>query len=401
METALTVFLRGGLRIQQPAKGYRFNVDSVLLAQFATVRDGEAVVDLGAGSGILLLLAGYFGHPSTLLGIELQSEMAELCRENLWENGWEERGGALAADLRDLSALPQGAFALAVANPPYHGAGRSQACQTTAKDTSRRDASLSPAQLFQAADHLLAPEGRFCLLIPEPRREEMMAAMKEQRFSPWITRSVRPSAEKAPNVHLVQARREAVSKPVVLPDLVLWEAPKRYHPPVQRYLHGERGAGPRFFADCMVGRLAKALRLSGYDCAFASGAEDGWLLEESRRTGRILLTRDQELLERALRHGVSAFAPPGDEVRTQLREVVRSFGSPPEGAVPQCVECNVPFLPLSREAAKGKVPPYTWLTRDRFQGCPCCGKLTWEGSHLARFRAGGGEPEARDNDDTT
>jgi len=41
---------------------------------------------------------------------------------------------------------------------------------------------------------------------------------------------------------------------------------------------------------------------------------------------------------------------------------------------------------LNREGARGKVPPYTYLTHERFTACPCCGKITWEGSHLERFR---------------
>lgn len=392
MEVNLTHFLRGALRVRQPVRGYRFNVDSVLLAQFAGVRDGDRVVDLGAGTGILLLLAGHFGHPASLTGVELQPELAELCRENLAENGWEEFSDVRAADLRDPLALSEGVFDLAVANPPYHGAGRSQACADPAKDTSRRDASLSPAELAASAARALCPGGRFCLLVPEPRREEVLDALGASGLSLQVLRAVRPAPGQAPYVHLVQLKRGAVRGPVVLPDLCLRGPDGQYTPGVARFLDGDLGPRPRFIADAMLGRLARHLRLMGYDVAYAHDAPDAWLQREARRSGRVLLTRDRELARAAARRNTDVFDPGHDDVAVQRARVAARFGPPPPGAAPRCLSCNVAPLEVDKGAARGLVPPYTWLTHDRFRACPGCGTLTWQGSHLERFRAriGGG-----------
>jgi len=398
VEVSLTHFLGGALRVRQPARGYRFNVDSVLLARFAGTLDGERVLDLGAGTGILLLLAGHFGHPSRLCGVEIQEALADLCRENLAENGWDDRSEAVAADLRSPGAFPEGAWDLVVANPPYHGAGRSQACADPAKDTARRDASLAPGELFAAAARALAPRGRFCFLMPAPRREELSEALAHSGLHVRVCQAVRPDGASPAHLHLIQARREPGRGPLVLPDLPLRVAPREYQPEVARYLRGERGAAPRFFADVMVGRLAKALRLLGYDAAYDRRAEDGWLLHESARTGRVLLTRDRALLAAAAKRRTEAFDPGDDAVLRQLEAVRERYGGPPGEGRPRCLCCNRPPEELERERARGRVPAYTWLTHDRFRACPGCGTLTWEGSHLERFRAriaGGPERGAR------
>src|SRR3990172_11446062 len=120
MSNDLTLFLGGDLRVHQPSRGYRFNVDSVLLAGFARALEGERVLDLGTGSGILLLLLKWHGHPGGMAGVELQPGMAELARRNMEENGYGEGAAISEADLRGSGAFDEGSFGLVVSNPPYH-----------------------------------------------------------------------------------------------------------------------------------------------------------------------------------------------------------------------------------------------------------------------------------------
>jgi hypothetical protein len=135
----------------------------------------------------------------------------------------------------------------------------------------------------------------------------------------------------------------------------------------------------------MLGTLSRYLRLTGWDAAYARKAEDSWLLDECARSGRVLLTRDRPLLARCSMTGVTALDPGSDVPRDQLAAMRGAFPSKSPG-VPRCLKCNAPTAELNREGARGKVPPYTHLTHERFNACPCCGKITWEGSHLERFR---------------
>jgi tRNA1Val (adenine37-N6)-methyltransferase len=384
-ETTLTPFLRGRIHVRQPKRGYRFNVDSVALAGFAWVREGERVLDLGTGSGILLLLLGHFHHPGSLTGLEVQGELAALAAGNLTDNGWGERGQVVRGDLREPSSVEPGIFDLVVCNPPYYEAGRSHTSATPERALSRQSFTAELDDVAAAAARALAPRGRFCVVVPAAREADLVAGLSSAGLSPHLARRVRDRAAAEDHLLLVQARREPAPSSLELPPLVLKEEDGSYGAEMRYWLGHDLPPGPRFFCDCMLGTLSRYLRLAGADAAYARWAEDDWLLEECRRSGRVLLTRDRPLLARCQKEGVTALDPGSDEPRRQFLAIRNAF-PPPADQPLRCLGCDAPTLALERERARGRVPSYTYLTRERFTACPCCGKLTWEGTHLERFR---------------
>ncbi|MGA9751638.1 MAG: Mut7-C RNAse domain-containing protein [Acidobacteriota bacterium] len=386
MDSTLTPFLRGKIRVHQPLLGYRFNVDSVLLAGFTWVREGERVLDLGTGTGILLLLLAHWHLPSSLTGVEIQPELAGLAALNLEENGWSDIARVIEGDLRLPDGLGGELFDLAVCNPPYYQAGRGMASADPARATARQDATASLADVLRAGARCLRPKGRLVLLCPAPRLSECLAEAAGAGLHPRLLRRVRSGPGAPEHVLLLQFRREAGRGCVALPDLHLRDEAGRYTPEVEGWLGDRPPESPRFLCDAMVGKLARYLRLCGLDAAYARDAEDEWLAEQAGKTGRVLLTRDRPLLAACAKRSIAAFEPPGDEPAAQFAAVLQRFGLPGAGARPRCLDCNAPVLEVSREEALGKVPPYTYLTHRRFSACSCCGRITWEGSHLERFK---------------
>jgi uncharacterized protein len=134
-----------------------------------------------------------------------------------------------------------------------------------------------------------------------------------------------------------------------------------------------------FIVDGMLGRLAKWLKILGFDTLFESG-EDVLLLAAARRDGRVLLTRDRELVRRARSHPallVESLRWP-DQVRQvldrfDLRAEVRPFS--------RCLECNAPLQELPREAAARLVPRHVLERSPAFALCPLCGRFFWSGTH--------------------
>ncbi len=150
----------------------------------------------------------------------------------------------------------------------------------------------------------------------------------------------------------------------------------------------------RFIADCNVGRLARWLRLLGYDTLFANGVDDDGILRIALKEDRVVLTRDTHFLRRHVtRSGrVKMVFLQTEDVKSQVSQVVRELGLDWRGArFSRCIECNSPLEARDREAVRPLIPPYVYRTQREFAQCPGCGRIYWQGTHWQRMR---GELEA-------
>jgi hypothetical protein len=143
---------------------------------------------------------------------------------------------------------------------------------------------------------------------------------------------------------------------------------------------------PRFVLDVHLGRLARLLRLLGFDCLYANDMQDAALARVSAVEGRVLLSRDRGLLKRGIvkRGGyVHSQAP-----REQAVEVLRRLRL--QGSVrpfTRCLECNGELRPAAPAEVQGRVPERLRRELDRFVMCQGCGRAYWPGSHFDRLHA--------------
>ena len=147
----------------------------------------------------------------------------------------------------------------------------------------------------------------------------------------------------------------------------------------------DAGAEPRFIADAMLGRLARWLRILGFDCAYESEIGDEDLVRRAAEEERIILTRDRRLPEEWRVSGIHLVG--SEDLREQLREVLCRFDL--AGAVrlfSRCNECNHPLREAAESEVSARVPPHALATHDRFLECPACRRVYWEGSHTQRIR---------------
>ncbi|MCC7201808.1 MAG: Mut7-C RNAse domain-containing protein [Nitrospirae bacterium] len=140
----------------------------------------------------------------------------------------------------------------------------------------------------------------------------------------------------------------------------------------------------RFIADEMLGRLAKWLRILGYDTAYFRHIRDSELLRLSVAENRILLTRDTLFIKR---RGLRNFLFISyDKPFEQIRQVVRELSIPyPTEPFTRCVMCNNILEPFTREDACRTVPEYVCKTQDVFGRCSICHKIYWKGTHYERM----------------
>jgi uncharacterized protein with PIN domain len=135
----------------------------------------------------------------------------------------------------------------------------------------------------------------------------------------------------------------------------------------------------RLLVDCMLGRLAKWLRILGYDTAYENTATDHELARRARAEGRVLLTRDREL---AARRGLKTLLIRSQQLDDQVQQVQDALGPPPESSLSRCPVCNVVLEEMTAKDAADRVPRYVLETEAEFRHCPGCGRVYWPGSHV-------------------
>jgi uncharacterized protein with PIN domain len=143
---------------------------------------------------------------------------------------------------------------------------------------------------------------------------------------------------------------------------------------------------PKFIVDVHLGKLARYLRLLGFDTVYERDLDDAEIASRSRGERRIVLTRDRGLLKRsAVARGYLVRAAKAD---LQLLEVIEAFDLRGEVApFSRCLRCNGPVRPVERERVEDRLPHYTRLQYDRFRRCESCGNVYWAGAHFARLQS--------------
>ena len=142
---------------------------------------------------------------------------------------------------------------------------------------------------------------------------------------------------------------------------------------------------PRFVADAHLGGLAHMLRMLGFDTLYDNHFHDDAIVAIAARDGRIVLTRDRELLKRrAVTHGCYVHALKSEQ---QLREVVERLDLA-RGARPftLCLHCNAPLRAVDKASVLDRLPPKVREHYERFSTCDGCGRVYWEGSHWRNMR---------------
>ncbi len=140
----------------------------------------------------------------------------------------------------------------------------------------------------------------------------------------------------------------------------------------------------RFVADGMLGRLARMLRLLGYDTLFSPSVTRAELQEIARRGERVLLTRGQT--EKRFTGHHNLFSVASDRPPEQLREVVEHFRlDTRQGLWTRCTLCNAPIEKVEKAAVEPLVDQKIFGLHDEFFRCSGCGHVYWKGSHVERI----------------
>ena len=147
----------------------------------------------------------------------------------------------------------------------------------------------------------------------------------------------------------------------------------------------EEQGSQRFIADVMLGRLARWLRLLGFDTLYYHDINDTQIIRIAKDQGRVILTRDTRLVKiKGIKDYLLIRA---NDSFQQLLEVIRALNLKDFYLLGRCVSCNgrLSRLPDKTEI-KDAVPDFVFLNFHSFLKCRSCGKIYWEGTHPKLFR---------------
>lgn len=153
MNVTIDTILNSDIRICQPADGFRFSVDPVLLSRFVQVKKPKRVIDVGSGSGIIAtLLAKLYGYLH-IDAVEVQPDMVGCLKETVLKNELQSQVFPIQADIRGFK--PDDRYDVVVCNPPYWDSASGRNSQTDNKQTAKFADEMNLENLFQfAKSHL-------------------------------------------------------------------------------------------------------------------------------------------------------------------------------------------------------------------------------------------------------
>ncbi|MCX8045220.1 MAG: methyltransferase, partial [Desulfobacterota bacterium] len=179
MSFELHELFSGTLKLYQPKHGYRFSIDSILLADFAGPKVHGMVADLGAGSGIVSLLLVRNPKVTRIVAFEIQHELAALAKKNIVLNHCNDKVTVEHGDIRHIrKKCPAGSCDAVVTNPPFFAVGTGRINPHTQKASARHEMHGALHDFLTAAAYLLKTGGSLFIVYNADRAVDLLTGMR-------------------------------------------------------------------------------------------------------------------------------------------------------------------------------------------------------------------------------
>lgn len=223
--------LRDQMGVFQPVSGYRFSMDAVLLAHFAGQLPARQILDLGTGCGVVALLLASRLPDAQVVGVEIQEEQADRAGRSVQANRLEARIRIVQGDLKSPDLFTD-TFDLITMNPPFFPRGRGKLPTRRSIAISRHEIECTLEDVFISAARWLAPEGRFCVVLPPGRQQEANRDATQSGLALSRQQTVYPRVGRAANLLLLEFKANS-TKIVELPPLYVYSFDGEYTPEIR------------------------------------------------------------------------------------------------------------------------------------------------------------------------
>ncbi len=220
---------RGGYRVIQNPDRFCFGVDAALLAWFAKVQEGERVLDLCTGSGVVMFLTEARNRAGTYIGLEIQPVMAEMAARSVSLNGAEDRMAVECGDLKTASErFGKASFDVITVNPPYKRAGSGLMNPDEGKAIARHELLCTLDDVLRESMRLLKSGGRFYMVHRPGRLAEILEKMRAYRIAPAELIPVYSYRDQKAALILISGIRGGRNELKCLPPVVIYREKNVY-----------------------------------------------------------------------------------------------------------------------------------------------------------------------------
>lgn len=220
---------RNGYQIIQNPEKFCFGMDAVLLTGFARAKEGDRLLDLGTGTGIIPLLMEAKYHCGYLAGLEIQAESADMAARSVLLNDLQDKIEIIAGDIKEAdSFFPSASFDCITCNPPYMPGQHGLVNPSAPKAIARHEILCTFEDVARQAAKLLKPGGHFFLVHRPFRLAEIMVTLVRHRLEPKRLQLVYPYTDREPNMVLLESVRGGKAGMKAEKPLIVYQEPGVY-----------------------------------------------------------------------------------------------------------------------------------------------------------------------------
>lgn len=225
MQLIPTPFLEGSIIVYQPKRGFRFGIDSILLAHFLNLKPQDLVLEVGAGSGIISLIALKRFPKAKIFALELESIFIECLKRNILENKLQEKLFIIKGDIK-TSLFKSGIFDVIFSNPPYFKSMSGRKSPYEIENIARRDIEFELDEFLKKVSSLLKNKGKFYLVFTALRLAELIYLLKKNKLEPKLLRLVYSYPGSEAKLVLLLAVKNAKEEIRIFSPLYIYDSPK-------------------------------------------------------------------------------------------------------------------------------------------------------------------------------
>ena len=220
---------RNGYKIIQNEKKFCFGMDAVLLSGFALVKEGEKLLDIGTGTGIIPILLEAKSDGDHFTGLEIQEESADMAARSVKLNGRTDKIDIICGDIKDAQSLFRPAsFDVITTNPPYMIGKHGLTGKNREKAIARHEIFCTLDDIARQAGELLKDKGRFYMVHRPFRLVEIFNTLTKYRLEPKRLKLVYPYIDKEPNMVLIEALKGGNPRLTAEKPLIVYSKPGVY-----------------------------------------------------------------------------------------------------------------------------------------------------------------------------